>query len=160
MNDTIQLTHAGMKHRVSSTLNKSAEFSSKHMFDGNSDTCWNSAQGSPQFIILDFGRRVAVAELQIMFQGGFVGQDALVEVGGGDEEQQCPPTSATQGANSTPPLKEAAKIEVIDDSNDLQKFSFSPNLVCRVLKLTFQSSTDFYGRVTIYKLIAMGSILE
>jgi hypothetical protein len=45
------------------------------MFDGNKNTCWNSDQGSPQFILIDFGRSVVTKKLKIMFQGGFVGQE-------------------------------------------------------------------------------------
>jgi hypothetical protein len=47
----------------------------QHMFDVDSDTCWNSGQGSPQFILIDFTRDVQIHSVQIMFQGGFVGQD-------------------------------------------------------------------------------------
>jgi len=71
----------GCKHRVSSTLNRLAEYASKHMFDGRDDTCWNSDQGSPQYILFEFASRVVVSRVRVMFQGGFVGQDAVVEVG-------------------------------------------------------------------------------
>ena len=43
------------------------------MLDGKLDTCWNSDQGSPQYILMDFGRDVAVIKLNVMFQGGFAG---------------------------------------------------------------------------------------
>jgi len=126
------------------------------MFDGSEDTCWNSDQGSSQFILVDFGRRVQVDELQIMFQGGFVGQSAAIDVGGGAADAEDEEASAATSSPFSLTLTPATKLEVIDDSNDLQKFSFSPPLSCRVMKITFQSSTDFYGRVTIYKLVALG----
>lgn len=63
------------KHKVSSILNKNAQYSSKHMFTEDLESCWNSDQGSCQYIVIDFQRVVHVHSLSIMFQGGFVGQD-------------------------------------------------------------------------------------
>jgi hypothetical protein len=48
------------------------------MFDDSDDNCWNSSQGSPQFVLIDFQRPVKVKNVQISFQGGFVGQDGYV----------------------------------------------------------------------------------
>jgi hypothetical protein len=45
------------------------------MFDSSHDTCWNSDQGSPQFILIDFLKAVNIQALTFIFQGGFVGQD-------------------------------------------------------------------------------------
>lgn len=45
------------------------------MFDGNLDTCWNSGQGLPQSITLDFLTPVEMNSLRVAFQGGFAGQD-------------------------------------------------------------------------------------
>jgi hypothetical protein len=50
------------------------------MFDGNEDTCWNSHQGSPQFILLEFKDPVVPVEITAVFQGGFVGQDAVIDL--------------------------------------------------------------------------------
>ena len=116
------------KHKVSSVLNKSAEFASKvrlydrmynynhyiiflvgkllillhfpfanigceydcdsmipqHMFDGNEDTCWNSHQGSPQSILMECKDSVVPVSITAVFQGGFVGQDATIELLSGD----------------------------------------------------------------------------
>ena len=47
----------------------------QHMFDESGDLCWNSGPGSPQFIVIDFTKSVQIKLLEIMFQGGFVGQD-------------------------------------------------------------------------------------
>ena len=138
------ITAPNTKHKVSSQL--SSEFKSKNMFDGNSDSCWNSDQGSPQFVIIDFARNVHVRGLRIMFQGGFVGQDCAVDVG-----------------ETLESLSTIITLEVIEDSNRTQSFLFDG---CgggggsgRYLRLLFPSSTDFYGRVTIYSLEVLGSIL-
>lgn len=135
------------KHRVSSTLNRLAEYASKNMFDGRDDTCWNSDQGSPQYILLEFASRVAVSRVRIMFQGGFVGQDAVVEVGEKDS------------------LAIVATLQTIEDCNRMQSFdiiSEGPEVARggRYVKITFPTSTDFYGRVTIYKLELEGLELE
>ena len=46
-------------------------------FKGNTETCWNSKQGSPQSLRVKFENAVNVNEVQIMFQGGFVGIQSL-----------------------------------------------------------------------------------
>ena len=76
------LTETGhYKCKVSSTLNKSSEYASKHMFDGTDITCWNSDQGSPQFVVLDFTRRVIPRKVLIQFQGGFTCDNCTIELG-------------------------------------------------------------------------------
>ena len=153
----------GFRHKVSSVLNKSSEFASKHMFDGEADTCWNSDQGQQQYVFLDFGRPIKEQQLQlvIVFQGGFVGLDCLVEHG----------MVATE-------MKELCVLNNIQDTNDEQSFALniSNNNIgqegevehlqsealdkeiknsddaMRYIRLTFRSSSDFYGKMTIYSL--------
>lgn len=84
--------------KASSTLNRSAEYAASNALDGKEDTCWNSdqvstlcciprciaavciflccnpLQGSSQWLLLHFKRRVTVQSVSIVFQGGFVGQ--------------------------------------------------------------------------------------
>eukprot|EP01038_Epipyxis_sp_PR26KG_P014365 gene14365-19267_t len=130
MDDLVLLTQNGLfKQKVSSVLNGSAEFSSKFMFDNNLDTCWNSDQGSPQFIIIDFLKPVSIHLLKIMFQGGFVGQECVIEVG--------------DNVSSLLPIHQ---LDVIEDSNEMQSFPITscPSLH-RFMKIIFNQSTDFYG---------------
>ena len=47
------------------------------MFDGNDESCWNSHQGSPQWIILEFKKKMKIYAVNIMFQGGFAGKVKL-----------------------------------------------------------------------------------
>ncbi len=113
------------------------------MFDGLLDTCWNSDQGSPQFVLMDFGKEVVVTDLHIMFQGGFSGVDAIVQVG--------------SSLNALETLTSGLEIA---DCNELQTFPLqvagdsngSAPRQGRYVQVTFPSSTDFYGRVTIYQL--------
>jgi hypothetical protein len=65
-------TPNAFKVKASSALQSHA---AKNMFDGNADTCWNSNNGSPQFIVLDFLNNVEFESIRIIFQGGFVGQE-------------------------------------------------------------------------------------
>lgn len=71
------LTQNNLKRlRVSSTLNKNTrEFGKDFMIDGNDETCWNSHQGSPQSISMEFKEASILNNVQIMFQGGFTGKN-------------------------------------------------------------------------------------
>jgi hypothetical protein len=130
--------------RVSSTLGHDVKsFGKHHMFDDNDETCWNSDQGSPQWILLDFCRRVAIAEIRITFQGGFAAK--LLEIYVNDGQ------SNTFLGTFFP-----------EDINSEQKFTLGTDqssammMPQKTLKLTFPQSTDFYGRVIIYKLDVLG----
>lgn len=43
--------------------------------------CWFFLQGLPQFVILEFPQESQIKEIQIQFQGGFVGKECCVEGG-------------------------------------------------------------------------------
>ncbi|KAF9957211.1 Nuclear receptor 2C2-associated protein [Modicella reniformis] len=102
------LLNTDCRIKVSSVLNReTALYGKQFLTDDSEETCWNSESGSPQFIVMDFGRKVQVETIQLMFQGGF----------------QVP---ETQGMTTS-----------------------------RV-KIIFESSTDFFGRITIYKLDILG----
>lgn len=134
------LTHPQTKVKAKSVLNKSSEYAAKHMFDDKEDTCWNSDQGCPQHILIDFEKPVHIEKIRIMFQGGFVGQDCLVE-----------------GSLELGKLELLSTLDNIADNNDLQSFPIDSSKEIRFFKLTFNSSTDFYGRITIYRLEAFGT---
>uniref|UniRef100_A0A663E834 Nuclear receptor 2C2 associated protein n=1 Tax=Aquila chrysaetos chrysaetos TaxID=223781 RepID=A0A663E834_AQUCH len=73
--------------RVSSVLNRDVkQFGKKHMFDTNEETCWNSDQGTCQWVTLDFPRTVKVSQLHIQFQGGFSSRLCTLEGGRAGEE--------------------------------------------------------------------------
>ena len=136
--------------RVSSTLNRDTKtFGKKYLFDGNNETCWNSdqvnisvvndsrvvsdttLQGSPQWISLEFERPVPFSALSLQFQGGFCGKECEVEIEG--------------------------KMKILDfypeDVNKLQTFHLRERAeAVRKIRIIFNSSTDFYGRVTLYLL--------
>ncbi|GFT30180.1 nuclear receptor 2C2-associated protein [Trichonephila clavipes] len=66
--------------RVSSVLNKNTkEFGKQYMIDNCDDTCWNSDQGSPQWLQMSFPQSTTVEEIHIQFQGGFAGKECWIE---------------------------------------------------------------------------------
>jgi hypothetical protein len=143
MSSTAVVALPVFKHKVSSVLNKSAEFASKHMFDGNEDTCWNSHQGNNQFILLEFEEPVIPTSVTAVFQGGFVGQDAVIEL-----------LNTSSGGEVL--LRDLW--DTLEDNNTAQTkvFNEGSRLKAKFLRITFPTSTDFYGRVTIYKLSVEG----
>ena len=116
--------------KVSSVLNKNVrEFGKKFLFDHTDDTCWNSDQGSPQFIVLTFEEPLKISQVQIQFQGGFVGTNCHFLVNDSEDKVEFFP----------------------EDSNKTQTFSLDQDK-CTILKIVFGGSTDFFGRITIYHL--------
>eukprot|EP00088_Acartia_fossae_P046036 TRINITY_DN4965_c0_g2_i13.p1 TRINITY_DN4965_c0_g2~~TRINITY_DN4965_c0_g2_i13.p1 ORF type:complete len:140 (-),score=28.48 TRINITY_DN4965_c0_g2_i13:169-588(-) len=124
--------------RVSSTLNRDTkQFGKKFMFDNRDETCWNSDQGSPQWISLEFTEITSVSGFSLQFQGGFAGKDCYVETDG--------------------------TLKVLDfypeDCNKVQYFYLKDRVHVKKIRIAFNSSTEagspctgFYGRITLYRL--------
>ncbi|XP_004873476.1 nuclear receptor 2C2-associated protein [Heterocephalus glaber] len=124
--------------RVSSVLNRNTrQFGKKHLFDQDEETCWTSDQGPSQWVTLKFPQRVRVSQLQIQFQGGFSSHRGCLE-------------GSKQG-------EALSKIIVFypKDNNSLQTFPV-PLAEVDQLKMTFEDTTDFFGRVVIYHLRVLG----
>ncbi|KAJ2726365.1 Nuclear receptor 2C2-associated protein [Coemansia sp. Benny D115] len=137
------LTNYISKSKVSSVLNKDTKsFGRQFLFDGNAETCWNSEQGTPQSILVEFSQPVRISQVRIQFQGGFAGNETwLVDAARGHEI--CPLYT--------------------EDNNRVQQFELpeSEQAVDRTrLKIVFLSSTDFYGRIVVYALDFIGCISE
>uniref|UniRef100_A0A8V1AKE0 Nuclear receptor 2C2-associated protein n=1 Tax=Gallus gallus TaxID=9031 RepID=A0A8V1AKE0_CHICK len=139
--------------RVSSVLNRDVkQFGKKHMFDANEETCWNSDQGSCQWVTLDFPRTVRVSQLHIQFQGGF-------------SSRLCTLEGCRTG-------EELVKISDVypEDINAMQ-ISFAmlqaggavlfqvEETALDTLKITFENSIDFFGRIVVYHLQVLGERL-
>ncbi|XP_065206716.1 nuclear receptor 2C2-associated protein [Planococcus citri] len=128
------------KCRVSSTLNDDVQnFGKNYMFDENEETCWNSAEGSPQWIEILFKENQQVSEFQFQFQGGFVGQDVEFRF---FKEIPSKSTSPDIILNEFYP----------EDVNSVQTYNLNAPADARSIRILFNSSTDTYGRVIIYKL--------
>jgi hypothetical protein len=125
--------------RASSVLKRNVKlYSPSYVFDGRDDTCWNSDAGSPQYLECEFEVAVDIDHIGVVFQGGFVGQECEAHVSSSAED----------------PLRYIAAFEP-EDVNGEQIFSVSANRVQK-LRLIFNKSTDFYGRVTVYHLNVYG----
>ncbi|NXA65066.1 NR2CA protein, partial [Mohoua ochrocephala] len=136
-------------HRVSSVLNRDVkQFGKQHLFDGSEETCWNSDQGTSQWVTLDFPRPVKVSQLHIQFQGGF-------------SSRLCTLEGCRTG-------EELVKIsELYPQDSHAMQISFPMMMmiggveetVLDKLRITFGSSTDFFGRVVVYHLGVLGERL-
>ncbi|XP_066491537.1 nuclear receptor 2C2-associated protein [Tiliqua scincoides] len=124
--------------RVSSVLNRDIkQFGKKYMFDGNEETCWNSDQGSIQWLMLEFPQTVKISQIQIQFQGGF-------------GSQKC----ALQGGRKGEELFHVAEF-FPEDNNSLQSFLLQETILDK-LKINFENSTDFFGRIIVYRFSVLG----
>ncbi|KAK2164483.1 hypothetical protein LSH36_63g10042 [Paralvinella palmiformis] len=129
----------GISLRVSSVLNRDVkQFGKKHLIDDDDETCWNSDQGTPQWIQVDFPGLVSLQEVHLQFQGGFVGKDCYIE-------------GTLNGITSR--LLEFYP----EDINSNQVFQISCSDRVSSIKIVFSSSTDFFGRIILYKLNMFGT---
>ncbi|KAG0197326.1 Nuclear receptor 2C2-associated protein [Mortierella sp. GBA30] len=139
------LLNADCRIKVSSVLNRETTLYGKQFLtDDSEETCWNSESGTPQFIVVDFGRKVRIETVQLMFQGGFVGKT-------------CQVLAWTDQGEFVDMMRFYP-----EDINPLQ-ISFSCFPVTEAdrqatsrIKIVFESSTDFFGRITVYKLDILG----
>jgi len=127
---------------ASSTLQgNEEEYGCANMFDGRAETCWNSDGGSGgQWVEMMLAPPAAsLAAVELVFQGGFVGQGMAVWAGGG-------------GGGAEPVARFQPR-----DGNEAQRFVLpAPLRSVGTLRISFEGSTDFYGRVTIYRLTLLG----
>ncbi|CAA7268042.1 unnamed protein product [Cyclocybe aegerita] len=138
--------------KVSSTLEKAN--GKRNLIDGSPETCWTSQQsfrniqGLPQFIQLGFTNRVIPKRVSITFQGGFVGTRCAI----------CIPTDES-GKKDWRPFTTIFP----EDVNRRQMFELvpsQPDLLTEgviALKLVFEESSDFFGRITVYDVAVEGS---
>jgi hypothetical protein len=121
----------GVKLSVSSSLN-SKEFNKQCMIDGSDESCWQSDQGSPQFVIIDFLKEQAIQSISIMFQGGFAGIETRLYSYESDQPVHM-------------------NTFYLSDDNSNQTMHVLLNT--RKIKLEFSKSSDFYGRIVVYSLL-------
>ncbi len=123
---------------ASSTLHGDEDtYGAQFLLDGLVDTCWNSDGGAAQTLTFTLAECATLSALELVFQGGFVGQDMLVE--------GCP----AAGGGGAPPL--ALGRFQPEDSNSSQTFALDAAAgPVRSVTVAFHGSTDFYGRVVLY----------
>ncbi|KAI8087833.1 galactose-binding domain-like protein, partial [Gilbertella persicaria] len=129
--------------RVSSVLNRDiGNYGKQNLIDGQEETCWNSEQGLPQNILLDFPNPVSVKSVVFQFQGGFVGKKCVIV-----------------GSKASSPNEYNVDLDIIypEDINSTQTFDLPTTTEpLKRVKIIFEESTDFYGRITVYKLDVLG----
>ncbi|KAF7244534.1 hypothetical protein EG68_09936 [Paragonimus skrjabini miyazakii] len=124
---------------VSSVLNKdSKQYGKAHLFDGNPETCWNSDHGSPQWIQIHLQSPVRLAAIRVQFQGGFSGLDTSLE--------------AWNDEHTTGLVRNEVLSLFPKDNHLIQTFPVQFSEPYSHYRLVFHSSTDFYGRITVYHL--------
>ncbi|XP_060736121.1 nuclear receptor 2C2-associated protein [Tachysurus vachellii] len=138
-NMAVSLICSNTQSRVSSVLNRDVkQFGKKFMFDGSEETCWNSDQGECQWVLLEFPVSVRMSELKLQFQGGFSGKSCKLE--------GC--------------IKNENLEHIMDfypeDNNSLQIFPIQNAPLVQKLKIVFENSTDFFGRIIVYSLDVLG----
>jgi len=141
--------------RASSVLNNNSKlYGANNALDNkNESTCWNSeGQGDGSIehsFIVNFHRRVKISSIALQFQGGFAA-----------EKCQFYTTKIPSEGKVNWKEVEDAYIEP-ENVNDLQMFELeecesADDLTCDAIKLNFGDSTDFYGRVILYKIEVNG----
>lgn len=75
------------------------------------------------------------------FQGGFVGKKCVIV-----------------GSAAESPNDYSVDIDTLypEDINPTQTFHVNPTIALKRVKIIFEESTDFYGRITVYKLDILG----
>ena len=102
-------------------------------------------QGIPQSIQLSFDQEVTPRELRLTFQGGFVGKACRIEAA---KNQDAKSRDWVEWTKVFP-----------EDVNRQQIFELPTGSLqgpVQSLKLVFEESTDFFGRITVYDLQLLG----
>jgi len=113
----------------------------------NSSSCWNSegsvdsCSDNSSWFLVDFKRPVQPSEIRIQFQAGFCAASC----------------SIYYNLNSTDEWKILDDTIEWEDIYQMQSYSL-PTTDCAItaLKLVFSDTTDFYGRITVYRLEVWG----
>ena len=128
---------------ASSVLHDDEEaFGAHFAIDGRADTLWNSAGGAAQRLSLRLAARARVRAVELVFQGGFVGQE--LEVTG-----SAAGSSGGAGAAAPPLLLGRFQPR---DCNERQRFELGAPAEVDEVALHFAGSTDFYGRIVLYSV--------
>ncbi|KAM5535876.1 hypothetical protein V8D89_010494 [Ganoderma adspersum] len=143
--DLQPLINENTKIKVSSTLDKSV--GKKYLIDGSPETCWTSQQGTPQYVQLTFAAAVIPKRIELTFQGGFVGTRTLVEVlPSGEQTWRTLTRIYPEDVNRKQVFDwTAAEADLMDAK-------------VASVKLVFEESSDFFGRITVYDLQILGSV--
>lgn len=100
----------------------------------NSNTHTFDFQGVPQHIAIQFEEPQEISSFHIQFQGGFAGKNGCIQLENDNGE--------TSKEDFYP-----------EDINALQTFKLKEKYQSiKKMKIIFNESTDFFGRIIVYKL--------
>ncbi|XP_017483811.1 PREDICTED: nuclear receptor 2C2-associated protein-like [Rhagoletis zephyria] len=123
---------------VSSVQGKDVKQYGKHnMFDLKADTSWNSSEGIPQWVVIRFEEPQSISKFLIQFQGGFAAKAVSASVQARNGELIVEETFYPEDVNSPQTFLLKAPVTKKEASK---------------MKLLFPSSTDFFGRIIVYKI--------
>jgi hypothetical protein len=144
--DLLSTPERGTTVRASSILQKNAKvYGPKHALDiEKSSSCWNSdgTQENCQWFVVDFNRPVEPYQVNVQFQAGF-------------SVETCAVALKTSENDAWEPVDELE----FHDVHEIQTKNLREMKPCTALKLTLEDFTDFYGRVTIYRIEVWGKEL-
>uniref|UniRef100_A0AAQ5ZMN2 SUN domain-containing protein n=1 Tax=Amphiprion ocellaris TaxID=80972 RepID=A0AAQ5ZMN2_AMPOC len=94
--------------------------------------------GECQWVSLEFPKSVKVSELKVQFQGGFSAKTCTLE--------GCPKDGDSAVLSQFYP----------EDNNSLQSFPIQEAPAVDKVKIMFENSADFFGRIIVYSLDVLG----
>jgi len=147
------------KIKVSSTLDKSTP--RKSLVDRDPGTCWTSTQGLPQWVQLTFPSESPIypKQLFLTFQGGFAATRVAVYTAKDllrDSEWTLltyvypEDVNRKQKFDLTMQGETRAQAEDAGETNGVVNADAERPVA--QIKLVFEQSSDFFGRITIYDL--------
>ncbi|KAJ2863898.1 hypothetical protein GGH94_003304 [Coemansia aciculifera] len=140
MSDDKLLANLVSRYGVSSVYNRNTvSYGKQHLFDKSRETCWNSEQGTPQHIQVEFKVPVKLTAIRIQFQGGFAGKTTNLFDMSRPSQPICPLHP-----------KDDNTVQVLTLPESLQDIARTR------IKIQFLSSTDFFGRIIVYSLDFVG----
>lgn len=181
---TADLIALGCRARASTVLGgKKREYGPARAVDGDPSSCWNSDQGMPQWLELELGNGPerdgesewtprSLEAVAVSFQGGFVGLDTEVHASTAVKRkgaewaligrtrfadatgEQTVDLRALAAALPEPDRDVGTRLGVLGCGE-----SGANAVVARRLKVVFSSSSDFFGRVTLYGVAVRGHVL-
>ena len=102
----------------------------------------------PQYIQLDFPNRVIPKRLSIVFQGGFVGRRCAVCISGTDSKTAWHVLSHIYPED----VNRRQTFDLVPTQPELLEGGVSS------VRLVFEESSDFFGRITVYDLKLKGTL--
>ena len=124
---------------VCCALNGGRSASARALYDGDSDSCWQSdelsARHTSHYATLTFACSSRVTAVELTCGGGFVLSPALVSVRAADDDKFV--------------LVSTAELR---DDNSAQRITLAAPTAATAIRIAANASTDLFGRVCLYEV--------